>query len=251
MFSCFLVTLGMLDEYDQGNLSGVEVDFGNTGYYYDPAYGPNWWEYYFLPLRTDSPNYAQRVQITDAQLFRFHDQGASILSRERCNELIQRYIPVRKEFLDDVDAFLEEQVNDKMLIGVHYRSTDKFYGEAQPITAETSCQKIQTILENLPEKDVKIFVATDDSHFLEQMKLMFGDKVIFFDMYRSTDNQPIHTTGAVDGFTKGKMALLDCLVLSRSNLLIRTSSNLSNVSMLFNPTLQVIRINDSRWWAER
>ncbi len=47
-FAEFGSVLGMLEHYDRwtGLYAGVRVDFKDQGLYYDPARGPNWWNYY-------------------------------------------------------------------------------------------------------------------------------------------------------------------------------------------------------------
>jgi hypothetical protein len=252
MFGIFMITLGMLDSYDRGEISGCEVNFGKTGFYYEKNHGPNWWEYYFLPVRTNHVKGAPIVHFSDGQVH--HDfciRGTSRLTKDRCHELISKYVVIRQEFLDEVDSFLKEHVGEEGFVGVHYRGTDKFISEADPITPETTCEMVKNLIHERGLSSTKIFAASDDAHFIEVMQRTFGDKVFFFEMERSSDNQPIHSSGTSDGFTKGKMALLDCLVLSKSSLLIRTSSSLSHASLLMSPDLPVIRLNNSRMWGER
>ena len=52
LFSLFNDILALLDSYEKGNYSGIEVNFGTKGLYYDPDHGPNWFEYYFEPIQT-------------------------------------------------------------------------------------------------------------------------------------------------------------------------------------------------------
>ena len=49
MFSVFCYVAGILYEYDTNTYAGIRVDFENIGIYYDPEYGPNWWNYYCEP----------------------------------------------------------------------------------------------------------------------------------------------------------------------------------------------------------
>jgi hypothetical protein len=247
MFSSFLITIGLLDGYDKGEYAGVEIRLNEKEFYYDKAHGPNWWEYYFSPIRTKMAKVMTLTPLASPTSEYVARQGQSILSRKRCHYLIKKYITVRPEFLRQVDAFIQTNIHGEKLIGVHYRATDKFNSEAESISPENACVKIREVILKLHTNKIKIFVATDSTSFLQLMKNSFGSKVIAFDMKRSQDNQPIHTDREVNGYTKGQMALLDCLMLSKCDLLIRTSSNLSNVSMLFNPTVPVVRLNNPRW----
>lgn len=251
MFSAFLMVVGLLDKYDRGELSGVEVALGSSELYFDKDFGPNWWEYYFSPICTNRPENATQTLLTGNLFHQIALIGHKTLSRDRGHELISKYIRLRPEIVNEVNLFLKKRVKDKKLIGIHYRGTDKFAVEARPISPQKVCRKVMKYLKTLPNKRVKIFVATDSEKFLNIMQKIFKKRVVFFDMKRSNNNSPLHTDQAINGYMKGKMALLDCLVLSKCDLLIRTSSNLSNASMLFNPNIPVIRLNDARTnpWA--
>ncbi len=247
MFSTFLMTVGLLDGYDKGEYAGVEVRLGKDELYYDAAHGPNWWEYYFSPINTERDPWTPTTPLTPSISQYVSRQGQSALSRKRCHHLIHKYITIKPEILRQVDAFIQANIHGEKLIGIHYRATDKFTSEAEQISPEMVCAKVREVLLNIQNDKVKIFVATDSAPFLQKMKNSFGAKVIFFDMKRSPDNVPIHMNKQIDGYTRGKWALLDCLMLSKCDLLVRTSSNLSNVSMLFNPAVPVIRLNNPRW----
>src|SRR5262245_56558733 len=41
--------LGALYKYEKGDFAGLEINL-NSGFYFDPAIGPNWWNYYFAPI---------------------------------------------------------------------------------------------------------------------------------------------------------------------------------------------------------
>ena len=243
MFSAFLMVVGLLDGYDKGEYAGVEVRFGKGEFYYDEAHGPNRWEYYFSPINTKKDPLISPEPLTSNLFFFIAHQGHSALSRKRCHDLIEKYITIKPEFLNQVDDFLKTNVHDETLIGIHYRATDKFCCDAPSISPEKVCAKIKEEILKLSTGKIKIFVATDSESFLQFMKTCFGTKVIYFDMKRSQGDAPIHTDYTIDGYTKGKMALLDCLVLSKCDLLLRTASNLSNASTLLNPTVPVIRLN--------
>lgn len=64
-------------------------------------------------------------------------------------------------------------------------------------------------------------------------------------------NQPIHLNLAGDRNRKGFEALVNCLLLSRCDALIRSASFLSGWSNVFNPALPVIMLNrpfDAALW---
>lgn len=62
-------------------------------------------------------------------------------------------------------------------------------------------------------------------------------------IYRSSNSLlPIHKSN-VNPYESGKAAILDMILLSKTNLLLRTSSNLSLWSTYMSPDLPVIELN--------
>src|SRR5690554_1375047 len=60
MFGVVNQVLGYVYLYEEQllpkHISGVVVDFGKTGLYYEPELGPNWWSYYFEPISLGDVN---------------------------------------------------------------------------------------------------------------------------------------------------------------------------------------------------
>jgi len=251
-FSGFHTIIGLLDAYDNGKLGGIEVDLKTTGFYYDKAKGPNWWQYYFEPFSMNIEDNAPRIHI-DLDRYRFYSHRGDALAKTRSCYLINKYIKIQPKILKELNDFLRKNVETHYLIGVHYRGTDKMWGEASRLSVSSAVNKIEQELSHMEKpSNFKIFVATDSQHFLDYMKNRFGTKICYFEMERSTDNQPIHSCGKSSGYEKGKTALLDCLVLSKTNFLFCTSSNLNNVSLMFNPSIAVFYLNeDTRWWKKK
>ncbi len=84
--------------------------------------------------------------------------------------------------------------------------------------------------------DCKFFIATDEQQLLDYMLHTFPEQVIHFNAIRSTGSQSIH--GGLTGqsmFKAGEDALIDCILLSKCQLLLRTDSNLSYACRFFNP----------------
>ena len=103
-------------------------------------------------------------------------------------------------------------------------------------------EAIELQIKQRPLETYRIFVATDEHDFLKFIKEAFPGKVISIEMDRSIDGSPIHMN-ARDPFLQGEQALIDALLLSKTQVLIRTQSNLSLWSSYFNPTLPVITLN--------
>jgi hypothetical protein len=122
-------------------------------------------------------------------------------------------------------------------LGVHYRGTDKF-SEAPRVPYEEVMAAVRDAAHLALPRRWKLFVATDEQPFLEYARHAFPDRLICQEAIRSTDGQGLHFQLAGD-YRNGEGAVSDCLLLSRCNYLIRTESELSLCSTLFNPHLPV------------
>ena len=169
MFAVFAEVLGALDLYETGFISGLKVNF-NSGLYFDPAHGDNWWEYFFEPIdmgNKEDPQYIPSFQ-----------EGIDIahmglrLEKHRAYELIQKYVHLKPHIQDEIDLFVKEHFDQNIVIGVHHRGTDKVI-EWAIIPFQNTLQLITQMISKIPNSDqdkVRIFVATDDQHFLTFIK---------------------------------------------------------------------------------
>lgn len=248
-FSLFHAVLSYLDLYDKHEIDGLIVDFKSNGLYYEPAYGLNWWSYYFKPIELGT---GQEVQDAEIDYSEAQETGrvaylAEIgLSRERVSELIKKYVEVKPEILKEVDQIVAEKFGNKFVIGIHYRGTDHQNTEASSIAYENLSAAINHYVNENQIKDYSIFVASDEEPFLEYMENKFEGKIISQNCLRSSDNQPVHYFNPKNDspYKLGREALTDCLLLSKCKYLIRTSSCLSLVSTYFNPELTDTVLNE-------
>lgn len=234
--------VGLLHLYEKGEYSGIKIDFQDKGLYYDEAHGPNWWEYFFEPLqigsRGNEPLFFTvngRQGCDCAMLTEFR------LLRIQVNDLISKYIHVKPFIKKKVESFVKKYFRKFSVIGVHYRGTDKGI-EAPRASYERAFGVISQEMKKFGWKHTKIFVATDEKEFLNAIREAFPKKVICYtNAMRSSDGLPVHKMPG-NGFKKGEEALIDCLLLSRCDTIIKTSSNLSLFSTYFSPEIPVIHL---------
>ena len=248
-FSVFNTVLGCLQDFDQGLFQGLTIDFQDKGLYYDPLYGPNWWHYYFEPINISNTNSGQttvkKFPLYKKIIFAFQSQFD--IDRQEGYFLIGKYIHLTSHIQDQISNFVREHFKDSYVIGVHYRGTDKV-SEAPAVTYELVAKEVNKAIEAYHGSDYKIFVATDDGLFFKYMVGMFPNKVCGIDTYRSEDGTPVHIQKN-NNYKKGQDALLDCILLSKTDLIIKCASNLSDTSLKFNPNIPVIHLNTS--YSER
>jgi hypothetical protein len=242
MFSVLIDALAVLECYDVGFCSGVKIDFGVGGLYFDQQRGQNWFNYYFEPITLGVSNkpYFETNEPTQNGLRNLEFDEPS---RLKINHLINKYLKIRPELIAEIDHFVEHNFKNNFVIGLHYRGTDKG-SEAPLVKYDRAESEIRKQIEFNKFQNYKIFIATDEHDFLEYMKAKFPGHVIFHpDIQRSKDGKPLHMGKSVEKYESGKHALLDCVLLSKTDFLIRTSSNLSLFSTYLNPQMPVFELN--------
>jgi hypothetical protein len=165
------------------------------------------------------------------------------LPRRRGHELIERYIRPVARIREKVDTWARERFAGAHVIGVHYRGTDKHH-DAPRVPYEAVAAAVRA---RVPADGAawKVFLATDEQPCLDFLRARFAGRLECLDMRRSTDGGPIDVILG-DNFRKGEDAVLDCLLLARCDFLVRTASNLSLCSTLFNPDLPTVSLNHER-----
>ncbi len=244
MFSAFNMVLGALDWYDRGLITGLRIDFGNDGWYFDATRGNNWWNYYFAPITVGNSSAVISEKLFPTfKKIKFAYESQFEMSRERAYELISKYINVLPRIQQCVNSFYTEYFEGNCVIGVHYRGTDKL--EAEPVSYQEVVERIQHEIAGIQAGVIRLFVATDDERFAQYIKEQFPHMVVMQDALRGDSSTGVHMRMDFAPYQKGEQALIDCLLLSRCDLLIKMASNLSDCSTFFSPNLPVIKLNKS------
>jgi hypothetical protein len=239
MFSQLASIVGLLEHYEAWSrrYAGLRLGRFSHGLYYDPTVGGSWWNYFFEPIELgasdNGPVYSPNDQLQEA----FATRTEVSMPREQAAEIVRRHIRLNRETRRMVDALAEHHFKDDYVIGIHYRGTDKCT-EVPLVPYDRVRAAVLEQVNASPSPRCKLFVATDEQAFLDYMREHFGDRLAYCDAFRSTDGSPTDTRQG-DNFRKGLEAVLDCVLLSRCNHLIRTDSNLSLFSTFFAPKIPV------------
>lgn len=240
-FSIFFDVMALLLAYENKSFQGVEVNFDTTGYYYDPTYGPNWWIYYFEPISLGIHANQKLNPIMGGYPF-INPNFITGLPRHQVFQLIQKYVKIQAPIKSRINQFIKDHFIKYRTIGVHFRGTDKVT-EVPLVPFDRIAKRVMAEVARFQTDDYKIFIASDEWNFIDYMLNLFGDKVCYYqDSLRSTNGQPLHI-GQANPRKQGEDALVDCFSLACTDLLIRTSSNLSLCASFFNPYIPVIEIN--------
>lgn len=242
LFSDFITVLGALEHHERWSqqYAGLQIDFADQGLYFDPDHGTNWWQYYFDPIDFRSRANAIVRVATPFELENF-SSVIDRMSRERGSALIGRHIRPRRHIREKVDSYIRENFGDAYVIGIHYRGTDKSM-EAPRVPFEQVYAAVRAAVSKARPGRHKLFIATDEQAFLDYMLDLYPNGLLYREMFRSVDGKPTHWRDA-NNYDKGEDALLDSLLLSRCNCLVRTESSLSLCSTFFNPDLPGILVH--------
>ncbi|PCI95116.1 hypothetical protein COB11_03030 [Candidatus Aerophobetes bacterium] len=243
LFHNFCIVLGYLDIYERYPNISITIDMRDQGLYYEPSNGPNWWSYYFEPLHY--PNRLNSVKRPILKRIGNHEKGSIgnaahyYFSRKYAKSLIDKYIRVKQDILDEIDTFYDKHLKDKVVIGIHYRGTDKHL-EASHLDYDMLTKALTKELRALGDVDYVIFLATDEPSVVERLSASYPDRLVYTDAERM--QEPVHYASN-KCYQKGREALVDMLLLAKSNIIIRTNSNLGAVSCFYNPKMKIVNLN--------
>lgn len=167
--------------------------------------------------------------------------------------LFDKYLGINPEILEEVSLFKKKYFNNSKVLGVHYRGTDKA-GEAPLVASYDLLNNINSILEE--EKELQlIFISTDDEKMLHLIKdAGLPARVIYReDAFRSKDGDQFHRKVDSPKSIINHDAIINMLILSECDYLLKTASILSDCSVIFNPSipLKVISFPHTEtltWW---
>ncbi|MEX0940412.1 MAG: hypothetical protein WDZ41_03560 [Candidatus Babeliales bacterium] len=243
-FSNFLGVLNHLNWCNKTNTEPV-VYWDNQNLYYVPGYSrsENVWEYYFEQTSIFNYQFPDRIDNNYAApdgsrlpLQKEYKKNFSPDLRKRMHYLITKFIHIKPKILEKITSFYTKNLKGKKTVGLHIRGTDKFT-EVRPVALKKFIETTKKY------SGYQFFVATDEAHILQKMKLNLPGKVIYYDAYRSDSNKPIHHRNrALRGeegnrALRGEEVLIEAILLSCCNIFIHSISNVSTAVLFFNPDL--------------
>jgi hypothetical protein len=208
--------------------------------------GEDWLGEYFerlAPVQEASdkiPLGADRYVKTSIHLLRKIWSSYSALPIQRIHDLFFGSFTFRQELTQEADSFCRRNDIGEETIGIHYRGTDK-RSEATRIPWQ---QMAATIAGAMRPSTRNIFVASDEPAFIHFVKQEFSSvEVLDLGCREIYSDTPPHLTPG-DPQLKAKEAIHTMLVLARCGLLIRTRSQLSAWSKIYNPALPTISLGE-------
>ena len=126
---------------------------------------------------------------------------------------------VKQEIQQVADQFFREYFDAEFMIGVHARGTD--FGYADPLPLARFYESIDQLIIQQNIQDYKIFLATDQTQFVQQFQEKYPGLVVTTDALRSTNHiAPFKKTGG-SSFQKGADVLIDMLLLTKCDYIMK------------------------------
>ncbi|UCC94821.1 MAG: O-fucosyltransferase family protein [Candidatus Omnitrophota bacterium] len=254
-FSNFLAVLAKLRECEKAEATPV-VFWGKYCYdnkscqnpYWEEKYGKNVWEYYFEPVSNYRLNDIENNLHADNMEF---IETPKLFTRKSCESIrktahfyIKKYIKIRLHIMEKVEKYYDCHMKNHHVLGVHMRGTDRCMDEFVQQCSPLPSAYIKQIDKYLKiHSKAIIFVATDSNVLLNAIRERYPDRVIYYNSIRSETNiDSVHWTTVGSPYQKGEDVLIECMLLSKCDFLIRSISNVSTASLYFNPELKQINI---------
>lgn len=218
------------------------VEWGSNSLYFDASGGKNAYCYFFEQAEFDIRQARSRRSLNvkyrpTADTFHRYD-GLSV--RASVGKAFAKYCIVRREIAEDVEKFIGNKFNDRML-GVHIRMTDAAAGMENRKIATLDLYKLHVDKWIKGNPDGSVFLATDDERVVEEFGSRYGQRLLVRQGMRSKDGTSLHGhyDAGVPGnrIQKGIDVLMDALILARCDFLIRSHSRVTCYTLCINPGL--------------
>ena len=162
--------------------------------------------------------------------------------REIINKLIHEYLPIKSFILEKVDDFMLPYKNKKIL-GIHKRGTDHWiHGQKLDLS-----EYIIAVNKELEKNNYDyIFLATDEYKTRKIFKEYFKDKLIYYPskLLSQNDHLAVHYgIGLSEPYLMGEEVLIESLILSKCDKLIKTVSSVSHFAIFYNLDLEYIELD--------
>jgi hypothetical protein len=163
--------------------------------------------------------------------------------------VIDRVRP-RPELVEQADAFAAEHFAGRPMVAVHARGVEKSRERVifapDGVLGETALLRVVDA-QLAASPGAGLFLATDAQRIAELFRDRYGDRVVSTSAQRLAPDREgtgLHgSTGArADPVAHGREAVVDCLLLSRADVLVHEYSNLSTAALLFNPRLRSVNV---------
>jgi hypothetical protein len=169
--------------------------------------------------------------------------------RAKARHYLRKYVRPKPHILARVETFWAAHLQGHDVVGVHMRGSDKGAADAAPelsriVEPDEYFPHIDRFLDGA--EGGRIFLATEQAQFVARTRARYGKRLMTREVIRTSGFGPFSNpfqTPAGSGYAKGEEVLIDCLLLSRSDWLLRCTSAVGEYAVYFNETLRDLNLN--------
>jgi len=194
----------------------------------------NSWEYYFNQVSNfslDEVYKSKKVIFTDNI---YHKSFTRLIFEDpKLIQLAKKYIKINSNIIKKHDEFFNKNFLNKKILSVYLRGGEfkTIPNHDFPPTEKQIIYKAKKIFEN-NNIDV-IFLSSKEVEHVELFKKVFGNKLVYYDSFRSKKDFFTFYPRKNHRYLLGEEILSEMLVLSKSDHLIYSLSNVSQASIFF------------------
>tara|TARA_B100000579_G_scaffold343016_1_gene295210 strand:- start:747 stop:1862 length:1116 start_codon:yes stop_codon:yes gene_type:complete len=149
-------------------------------------------------------------------------------------KIFKKYIKIKKEFLDISNKYVKNKFKNKKVLGICFRGSDQKRSGYHPYTPTEKQMLFATDSLIKKYKFDKIYVCTEDKEYLNFFKKNYGNKVLYSNCPRTTDKVDLFDNKDIrHRFKVGKGNLIDMLILSKTNHLLFSTSNIPYTAIFY------------------
>jgi hypothetical protein len=225
----------------------------NPSFSYGCPEDGNIWTQFFEPLPPVPQNAFFRIRTSLFTTYSITSKFAYKMRiknpqwREQYHRAWAEYIKVQPHILQRVNALYDAHLRGKFVVGVHVRNA--FHSFEEPNRTAPSLELfIQLIQQHLPQdgREIAVYLATDVEEYIQQFAATFGERLVVQpDVLRARKtsvnrDEEIHTGVSKPGAYLGEQVLIDALLLSRGDVFVHSTSNISTAVGYINPKLKMV-----------
>lgn len=228
---------------DLGLIPYMDLRQCMTGYHEpdDTHYDKNPWDNYFIqPAVRVNQLFCREFMAANGGLVHYQKPE----DYYQYKKTAEKYLHIKPEILKKVDQFVKNHFDDDT-VAIHIRGTDSFITNDRPHLPLAYYRDL--IREKLANK--RIFLSTDSKVAQQLFLNMFPGQVVCY----SADKMPEdiyycnlswnHGLLNNRGYKHGEDVLIESILMSRCNMLIRTFSNVNSYSLVLNPDIKSHQID--------
>lgn len=168
------------------------------------------------------------------------------MSLEDANRLLVKYFSPSARVMSQINTVLAQIQADHFDLTVHYRGTDKHL-EAPAVAFAAVDDAVRRYIDKHPSVK-NVFLATDELTFETHFRSQFpGLHVLTYFVDRDVDSTRGRHFASTPPEEKAREAIVNMFLLARAPMCIRTSSYLSAMSRIINPTLKTQTLSLTHW----